>query len=218
MARSPVDPQQPRILPLDLPDQFEPVDTIPARADLTGVTVSGMAGDVASEHARLVESRVDSVTAGRWTLTGATLTDVALADVTATSLVATDGRWRQVDWSGGRVAALDAVRGQWDGVNVRGVRFDYVNLASAHLTDVLFSDCVFETIDLPDAVLTRVAFVDCRAGEVDTRGLTASHLDLRGLDASVFTDVAGLRGATLSEDQTAYHGRAFARALGISVR
>ncbi|RZI94077.1 MAG: hypothetical protein EOO67_05355, partial [Microbacterium sp.] len=175
-------------------------------------------GDLASDHARVIESTVGPVTAGRWTFAGATLTDVVLHDVSAAALTATEARWRQVEWTGGRVAALDAVRAEWDGVHVRGVRFDYVNLASAKLTDVLFTDCVFATVDLPEAELSRVAFAGCRADEVDTRGLRASHLDLRGLDVAGFTDVAGLRGATLSEEQAAFHGRALARALGIVVR
>jgi uncharacterized protein YjbI with pentapeptide repeats len=218
MARSAPDPQPPRILPLDLPDSFDPARGIPARSDLSGVAVEAMSGDLASEHAHVVESRVDGVTAARWSLTGTALTDVVLTDVSATSLVATDGRWRQVEWTGGRVAALEAVRCQWDGVHVRGVRFDYVNFASARLTDVLFTDCLFSTLDLPQAAGSRVAFANCRADEVDTRGLSSSHLDLRGLDVSAFTDVTGLRGATLSEEQTAFHGPALARALGISVR
>lgn len=218
MPRSSSDLQEPRILPLDLPGEFESAPAVPPRGELFGVRVAGLSGDLASDHARVIESRVGPLSAGRWTFAGATLTDVVLDDVSATALSVTDARWRQVEWTGGRVAALDAVRAEWNGVHVRGVRFDYVNLASAKLTDVLFTDCVFATVDLPEAELSRVAFAGCRADEVDTRGLRAAHLDLRGLDVAGFTDVTGLRGATLSEEQTAFHGRALARALGIDVR
>ncbi len=218
MARSSSDLQEPRILPLDLPREFAAASAVAARSELFGARVGDLSGDLTSDHARVIESSVGPVAAGRWSFAGATLTDVSLHDVSATALAATEARWRQVEWTGGRVAALDAVRVEWDGVHVRGVRFEYVNLASAKLTDVLFTDCVFATIDLPEAELTRVAFTGCRADEVDTRGLSASHVDLRGLDVAGFTDVSGLRGATLSEEQASFHGRALARGLGIVVR
>ena len=87
-----------------------------------------------------VETRIETVTASEWSLAGATLTDVVMDRVSASSLTATDSRWRTVEWRAGRVATLDAVRATWDGVRVVGVRFDYANFASARLTDVLFID------------------------------------------------------------------------------
>ena len=72
-------------------------------------------------------------------------------------------------------------------------------------------------LDLPDARLLRVAFEDCRCDEVDTRGLKASGVDLRGLDALSFTSPAGLAGVTIDDRQAAMHAREFAEALGIRV-
>lgn len=202
----------------DLPLELTPVTRIAARTEVAGARLIDATGPIDSSHARVLETRIETMTASEWALAGAALTDVVMDRVSASSLTATDSRWRTVDWHAGRVATLDAVRAVWDGVRVVGVRFDYANFASARLTDVLFVDCTFTTLDLPQATLHRVRFDGCRADEVDTRGLGVTTADLRGLDAAGFTDVAGLRGATLSDEQAAFHGRSFARAVGVDVR
>ncbi|MBN9214581.1 MAG: hypothetical protein ABS62_06420 [Microbacterium sp. SCN 70-200] len=90
-------------------------------------------------------------------------------------------------------------------------------IPSARLNDVLFDDCEIGTLDLPEAQLSRVQFLHSRADEVDTRGLHAADLDLRGLEALSFTDPRGLAGGTLSPHQAQFHSAAFARTLGIHV-
>ena len=59
------------------------------------------------------------------------------------------------------------------------------------------ADCVIGALDLPQATLTRVRFEDSRADEVDTRGLRAEHLDLRGLEAVSYTDPPACAGDAL---------------------
>lgn len=210
-------PAPPRISTPDLPEGLDDLEEVTARADLLGVRITGLSGTVAAPHARFAESRIEPAAVELLDLTGATLTDVAVADLRTPSLVARDGAWRTVEVSGGRVGTLDALRATWQGVVLRGIRVDYLSLASARLDDVLFVDCTIGALDVPEAHLTRVRFDGCRADEVDTRGLRAADLDLRGLEALSFTDARALQGATLDARQAETHAAAFADALGIRV-
>ena len=210
-------PAPPRAASPDLPDALEPASGLRARCDLLGVQVTDLAGDVTAAHGRLAESRIAPASPDHLDLTGATLADVIVDDLRAAELVARDGSWRNVVVEGGRIGTLDGLRAAWDAVVFRSVRIDYLSLPSAELADVLFAQCTFGTVDVPEASLERVAFTDCRADEVDTRGLRARDLDLRGLEAVAITDPRGLSGATLAPHQAEFHVAAFARALGIRV-
>jgi len=207
----------PRLLAPDLPDALERVSRLGAGADVLATRVEGLAGRVEAAHATIGESAIAAATVDRMDLTGATLTDVVVADLRATELVARTGRWRTVRMTGGRVGTLDLSSAELEVVELRGLRIDYLSLAQAKARDVLVADCQITTIDLPGATLTRVRFDDCRADEVDTRGLRAAHLDLRGLDALGFTDPGALRSATMTALQVEQHAAAFAAALGIHV-
>jgi uncharacterized protein YjbI with pentapeptide repeats len=180
------------------------------------------ANDVASDasHAVWEECRVVTVGAevlDHLMLTGTTLRDVVIDELRAVQISARGSRWREVEVRATRAGTLDAGGAEWNLVTVRGLRADYLNLGTAQLRDVTFVDCVFGTVDLPAARLTRVRFEGCRAEEVDTRELHAEHLDLRGLDVASFTDIRGLRGATLSMPQVHAHSAAFAAGVGIRV-
>jgi len=210
-------PQSPRIAEPDLPPRLDAHRGIAARIELLGATVEDLTGDVSAAHGRLAESRVDAASVGRFDLTGTGLSDVAMTDLRAVELVARDGAWRTVEITGGRVGTLDGLRASWDGVTLRGLRIDYLSLPSAELADVLFVDCEIGTLDVPEARLTRVRFERCRVDEVDTRGLRATSLDLRGLEALSFTDAAALAGAWLDTRQAEMHAAALAQALGIRI-
>ena len=210
-------PAAPRISTPDLPDELDDLEALAPRDDLLGVRIAGLSGAVTAPHARIAESRIEPAGVDALDVTGATLTDVAIADLRAPSLLARDGAWRTVDISGGRIGTLDALRATWQGVVLRGIRIDYLSLASARLDDVLFVDCTIGALDVPEARLARVRFDGCRADEVDTRGLRAADLDLRGLEALSFTDARALQGATLDARQAETHAAAFADALGIRV-
>lgn len=207
---------RPRIAALDLPT-LEAYAGLAPRADVVAAEVEGLSGRVDAAHARLTESRLHGASVDALDLTGATLADVAIADLRAADLSAANGSWRSVEVDGGRLGSFSAARATWDSVVVRGIRADYLALAAATLTDVLFVGCTFGALDLPDARLLRVAFEDCRCDEVDTRGLKASGVDLRGLDALSFTSPAGLAGVTIDDRQAAMHAREFAESLGIRV-
>ncbi len=215
MARSRSGLLAPRDAAPDLPDHLEPHGGLSPRIELFAARVEGLAGDVAAAHTRLIETRVDGASVDRFDLTGATLTDVAAADLRATEVLDRESAWRNTEIVGGRIATLDAARASWDGVRLQGLRIDYLSLASAEVNDLLVIDCQIGTLDLPQARLTRVAFHNSRIDEIDTRGLRAEHLDLRGAEVLRFTDPKGLAGATLAMRQAELHGPAFADSLGI---
>ncbi len=150
--------------------------------------------------------------------TGARLADVLVENLRAAQVRAHEGRWQTVTFAGGRIGSLDLRRAELAGVVFRRLRMDYVSLPSARLTDVIFEDCEIGALDLPGAQLVRVQFLGCTAEEVDTCGLRATDLDLRGLEALSFTDPRGLSGATLAPRQADTHAAAFARALGIRLQ
>lgn len=210
-------PLSPRVATPDLPRHLDAHRGLVPRADLIGVRVQDLAGDVSGAHGRLAESEMDAASVGRLDLTGATLSDVAVSDLRAVELTARDGTWRGVEMVGGRIGTLDGLRASWDGVTLRGLRMDYLSLPSAELTDVVIADCEIGTLDLPEARLTRVRFDATRIDEVDTRGLRATDLDLRGLEALSFTDPKALAGAWLDARQAEQHAVVLARALGIRI-
>ena len=217
MARHP-GPRPPRAAAPDLPGRFDEVSGLAPRTEVFAARLTGLSGDVAAAHTRLVETTAEEVSADRLDLTGATLVDVRLGIARLVELVGRDGSWRNVVVAGGRISTLDLQRATLDGVEFVGVRIDYLGASAATLQDVRFSDCGFGSVDLPGATTTRVAFDGCRVDEFDTRDLRATDLDLRGLDALAFTDVRALRGATLTPTQLTLHAPSFAAALGVDVR
>ncbi|GAA1990251.1 pentapeptide repeat-containing protein [Microbacterium pumilum] len=168
-------------------------------------------------HSSISECEVLDAALERLDLTGATLVDVDISGLRATAVVGRDARLRRVRISGGRIGTLDLAAADVDEVELRGIRIDYLSLAAARVQDLLISGCTIGTLDIPRARLVRVAFHDSKSDEVDTRGLQAEHVDLRGLDALSYLDLAALRGTTLSPSQVETLAPAFASALGIRV-
>ena len=217
MAR-PRGPLPPRIAPPDLPAALESVFGLERRADLVGARIRDLSGETDAAHAQLTECTVDAASLSRLDLTGATLTDVDIDELRATEVVARNSRWRSVRMTGGRIGTFDLSGAELGGLELRGIRIDYLSLRGATATDVLVADCVIGSIDLPLASLSRVAFTGSRADEVDSDGLRAEHVDLRGLDALAFTRPDTLRGTTLSESQVQALAVPLAVAAGIDVR
>ncbi len=218
MARRVADPAPPRSSAPDLPAVLDAAARVERRSVLTAVRLSGLTGHIDAAHSHIVESLWDAPAADLLDLTGAVLTDVRLTDPRITELVAREGRWRDVEIVGGRIGTIDLLRAELDGVVLRDVRIDYLAMPSAHVAHVRVIDCEIGTLDLPEARIDRVAFERSRVDEVDTRGMRAAHLDLRGLAALSYTDPPALRGATLTPAQAETHAAAFAAALGIRLQ
>ena len=168
-------------------------------------------------HSAITECAVIEAPVDRLDISGAALVDVDIADLRATAVAGRGARLRRVRIAGGRIGTLDLADADLDEVELRGIRIDYLSLGGGRVADLVVSGCTIGTLDMPQARLSRVAFLDSRADEVDTRGLRAEHLDLRGLDAVSYLDLASLRGATLSPRQVEQLAPALAAALGIRV-
>lgn len=218
MSRGPELPHPPRLAAPDLPEILADTAAIDRHGDHVRERIAGLTGAVDAAHTAITESAVVAASVDRLDLTGATLVDVELQELRATSVSAREARLRRVRVIGGRIGSLDLGGAGIDEVELRGVRIDYLSLGGAKVEDLLIADCTIATIDLPQATLSRVRFDGCRADEVDARGMKADSLDLRGLDALAYLDVAALRGATLSSWQVEQLAPAFAASLGIDVR
>lgn len=205
----------PRVSSPDLPDALD--EGIPGRsADLHAATVT-LQPDTDLAYASL-EQCVITGSADRVELRGATVMDVELRELRVTELRARDAGLRRVRITGGRIGTLDLSDTRIDELELHGVRIDYLTLAGAQAADVRIDSCQIAALDLPGATLARVAFDDSRSDEVDTLGMRAQHVDLRGLDALAFLNASSLRGTTLTSRQVALLAPAFAASVGISVR
>ena len=217
MARPRTRPAPPRVSDPDLPRHLEPA-TLSRHGDLVEVSVSVGGGSVDGAHARLSESVVEPGAPERLDLTGAVLSDVVIRDLATPELRVGDGTWRTVTLIGGRIGTLDAQRARFDGVILRGIRIDYLSVPASTLRDVEIIDCRIGTLDAPGALLERVRFANTTVDEFDTRALSSTDLDLRGLEALAFTDIRALAGATAARRQIEVHAAAFGVALGWDVR
>lgn len=210
-------PLPPRLSPPDLPPHLEDGPPPARGGDFFQVQWASLAEETDAAHAALTECALSGASVERLDLTGATLVDVEVRDLRATTLIARSSRLRRVRITGGRIGTLDLADAEIDEVELRGVRIDYASLAAARIADLLIADCTIGTLDLPQATVARMAFADSRAEDVDTRGVRAKDLDLRGLEAVSYLDAGSLRGATLSSRQVEYLAPALAAALGIRV-
>jgi uncharacterized protein YjbI with pentapeptide repeats len=210
-------PHPPRSAIPDLPGRIHDVVGLADRADLFQSRILGLSGSVDARHSQLSECVIAPASVDRLDLTGTSMVDVEVEKLRATEMIARSGRWRSVRITGGRIGTLDLADAELDAVELREVRVDYLTLGGARVSDLLVAGCRIRALDLPNAKVERASFVDCTADEVDTRGLRAQHLDLRGLDALQYLDPTSLRGATLAERQAVDLGPAFARALGIQL-
>ncbi|MDP3949637.1 pentapeptide repeat-containing protein [Microbacterium sp.] len=215
MARASVSPAPPRVSAPDLPRHLKRVE--PARgADLLQATLH-LSGDVDLAHSSL-EQCLLTADAERVDLTGATVLDVAAKDLRIASMSLRNAGIRRLRITGGRIGTLDLSGSRLDELEIRDVRIDYLTFGGAKGSDILIADSTIRTLDLPQAEITRMAFVACRSDEVDPRGLRAKDVDLRGLDAEMFTDANGLRGTTLTTFQIQKLAPAIAAGLGIQIK
>lgn len=215
MARTTESPAAPRVSPPDLPDDFRPA--IPARnADLIAARLE-LSGTVDLAYATLEQCTV-TADAEEIDLTGSTILDVEMTHVRIASLKLRDAGIRRLRITGGRIGTLDLSTARVSELELRDVRIDYLNLGAAKAADLEVSDCRIRTLDMPQAVLTRVRFTRSTCDEVDPRGMRATDVDLRGLDAVSFLDANSLRGTTLTGFQVQQLAPVIAAGLGIQIK
>lgn len=215
MARSPETPAAPRVSPPDLPLEFTEglaarnADLVAARLELDGTTDLSYA----TLEQCLVSADADFVD-----LTGATILDVDMSRVRIASLRMRGAGVRRLRIRGGRIGSLDLSEARIGELELRDLRIDYLTLGGAKGSDIEIADCRIRALDMPQAELTRVRFSGTASEEVDPRGLRATDVDLRGLDAMGYLDANSLRGTTLSSFQVQQLAPVFAAGLGIQVK
>lgn len=165
----------------------------------------------------LTDCRLENLTAHGAVLTGGRFTDTVLRSVNATSLTASRTALQDVFLADSRLGAVDLTDAAVRGLVVERCSIDFLNLRGADLTDVLFRDCRIGDLDLGSARADRVAFTDCQVDAFDAVNSRARNVDLRGLEIRGVRNPEGLRGMTLTPVQVALLSTAFASHLGIRV-
>lgn len=179
-----------------------------AGLDLTGQDASGsrftdcaledcVVEDVRLDDVRLVDGTLDRLRAGTLHAPGSTWQDVVVRDC----------RLGALPWYGAELTRVQVVGG----------KLDYVNLRDADLTDVVLDGCVIGELELTGARAQRLVVRDCAIRRLDVARATLRDVDLRGADLSRVDGIAGLSGATISEDQLVALAPALAAHLGMTV-
>ncbi|UUE19178.1 pentapeptide repeat-containing protein [Microbacterium sp. J1-1] len=215
MARTSESPAPPRVTAPDLPSVLEQAAAARS-ADILGSSLE-LTGTVDLAYATLEQCAVRA-DADAVDLTGATVIDVDMSGARIASLRLRDAGVRRMRISGGRIGTLDLSEARISELDLRDVRIDYLNLGASKVTDLEVSECTIRTIDMPQAELTRVRFSSTSTEEVDSRGMRAKDLDLRGLDAVAFLDANSLRGATLTSFQVQQLAPVIAAGIGIQIK
>lgn len=129
------------------------------------------------------------------------LVETVLADVEATVLAAPRTTWRSVTLDRSRLGAVEIYESSWRAVEVSDCKLSYVNARGSTWQDVVFRNCVIDELDLSGAKIRRISFDGCRIGTLQLTQTVWSDADLRRADIAHLTDLAGLAGAWVSEDQ-----------------
>jgi uncharacterized protein YjbI with pentapeptide repeats len=103
-------------------------------------------------------------------------------------------------------------------VTIEGGKIDYLNLRDTRLHEVRLTGVTIGDLDLAGARAARVTLTDCRVGRLDVTRAQLRDVDLRGADLRGIDGTAGLKGATISEQQLLDLAGALAEHLGLTVR
>jgi len=170
-----------------------------------------------ARRARFIECALTGCALDDVRLDGADLVDTEVTGSHAGTLTAPDSRWREVLVGDCRLGALVAHGATLTRVTVRGAKIDYLNLRGARLEDVTLVGCTVGDLDLNGAQARRLVLEDCRVARLDLQGATLVEADLRGADLRRIDGVAGLAGATISEEQLVSLAQLLATHLGVTV-
>ncbi len=147
----------------------------------------------------------------------ARLVECELATPELTRIEASDGTWRSVAVTAGRLAALEAPEAHWDGVTLTGTRIGYLSLCDGYATDTVIEGCRVDALDLSGATLDRVRIGDCAVRELVLTRARLTDVDLRGTDLTIVDGILGLAGAAITHDQVLALASGLAQACGIRI-
>ena len=171
--------------------------------DLTSVSFTGCEFD----QVQLLDAdlRGAHFTGGRWT------------DVDAPVLRGPRSAWRNMIIERSRIGSAELYESNWRDVTIADSKLGFLNLRGSEWRDVIISDCGIDELDLNGATATRLVFRNCKVGTLDLTNAKLTDVDLRGADLSTINGLAGIAGATISEDQLTQMSRLIARHLQLNV-
>jgi len=194
------------------------VDALTARDVFEGLRFDGVTFDsVNLTDAVFSESILDKVRITDSVLRGIRLSETRIAALDAPILAAPLSQWRDVELVNSRIGSGELFEATISSVIITGCKIGYLNLRGAELTNVIISDCTLDELDLGGATLKKVAITGCQIGTLDVTRSTMSNTDLRGTTFQSIMGLAGLRGATIDEDQLGMLAPHLAHASGLLV-
>ena len=208
-------PEPPRIEPVVLPELTAPQDTGDVREGERYEDLDWSGAD--REFWAFTGCAFRRVDLDGTSLRGVHLTEVTLSGLEASELVAPRSMWQRAELTGGRIGSAELYDGSWRSVTVSGAKIGYLNARAAEWRDVRFDDCIIDELDLSSARVTRLALDGCRIGTLTLAKARLSEVDLRRADLRAVTDVAGLAGTWITEDQLTDLAPHLASHLKISV-
>lgn len=179
-----------------------------------GLDLSGQDG----RESRFVECTLTGCTLNETRLDESHLVETTVEAARGTTVHLRDGSWRQVTWTDCRLGALLATGARLDGVTVRGGKIDFLALAGATVHELRLEGVWIGELGLGGATVRRLTLASCRVDRIDAAGATLRECDLRGGEIAVVDGIAGLAGATISEDQAVAFAPMLAGALRIRVQ
>ena len=194
-------PEPPRLAAAALPTLAEATlgDDIHERECFARVDLGGRS----YAHGSFVECGFEGVRLDGTDLAGTHFGSCVLTEVEAPHLAAGRSSWRRVRLARSRVGAADLYEAEWRSVTVEDCKIGYLNARAARWHDVAFADCILDELDLGGATVTRMALAGCRIGTLHLAGATLTDVDLRGAVLGTLHGLAGLAGATVTEEQLA---------------
>ncbi|GAA1314278.1 pentapeptide repeat-containing protein [Nonlabens tegetincola] len=208
----------PRIEPLALNHLTEGEGAaLVAGADLDGLRFERLVAPASLAGTTLLECEVTELTADRLDMRGARVLESRLARWAAPTIAAHGSSWRDAELIESRIGALDVTDADVRRLVVEGSKLGWVNLRGSTVHDVVFRNCTFDELDFGGAQLARVAFEDCVTEKLTLTQARADGLDLRGLEFHAIEGLEGLRGATISGEQTQLLAETFAAHFGATV-
>ncbi|MBU4466153.1 MAG: pentapeptide repeat-containing protein [Actinobacteria bacterium] len=164
-----------------------------------------------------VECELTGVSAHETQFRDASFVETAVRRLNAPVLLAARSTLRDISIEASRLGSIDMHETSWSSVLVRGCKLGFVNLRAATLANVIFEDCTIEELDLSGAQVNRLTFVRTAVDSLVATRTQFIATDLRGAAVRRFTDLASLKGTTMSPDQATELGQLFAVHLGIAL-
>lgn len=176
--------------------------------DLTGHNLTGLT---------LSECALVDVTVTDADLRAARITDTSLTRLNAPVLRAAHSVWREASIQDSRIGSGELYDAQLSTLLVSRSKISFLNLRGGTLRDVAFEDCLIDELDLSEASARRLAFPGCTIAMLDVSRAHLEHVDLRGARIGGIRGIDSLHGVTVDAAQLIDLAPLLAAHLGIRV-